>query len=207
MKHTHPRNITRALSAALLTAALGLVGCADDTPATESAPLTADAPPRTGDAVLAAHGLDGMPVEEVIETLDAMPVAERPTDLIASVRPDVLLLTDASHQEYQLPIEGDEVYVSVAPYVSGTHECHFHSLTTCRGELAATDVHVTVTSSDGEVVLDDDLQTYDNGFVGIWVPRGIEGTLTVESDGRSGSTEIATTSAEDRTCITDIQLS
>lgn len=208
MNHTHPRRAPRALSTALLAAALGLAGCAQDAPTPEPTPVSAAAPANVAaDEVLAAYGLDGLPVEEVIEELDAMPVAERPTDLIASVRPDVLLLTDASQQEYQLPIAGDDVYVSVAPYVNQTHECHFHSLTTCRGELAAADVHVTVTGADGEVVLDEDLTTYDNGFVGFWVPRGVEGTLTVESDGRSGSTQISTTSPEDRTCVTDLQLS
>lgn len=37
---------------------------------------------------LAAHDLDGMDGQQIVDHLDRMPVAERPTDLMASVRAD-----------------------------------------------------------------------------------------------------------------------
>ncbi|MCH1922250.1 CueP family metal-binding protein, partial [Shewanella sp. A3A] len=92
--------------------------------------------PSAGDqsadsAFLAAHDLTGLDVVQVIERLDTMPVAERPADLFASVRPDALVLTDDQERETLLPMPSHEVYVSVAPYREQTHDCYFHSLTTC----------------------------------------------------------------------------
>ena len=69
----------------------------------------------------------------------------------------------------------DEIYVSAAPYQSQTHDCYYHSPTGCLGELRNADVAVTVTdTATGEVIVDEDTRTLDNGFVGIWLPRGIE---------------------------------
>lgn len=100
----------------------------------------------------------------------------------------------------------DEFYVSIAPYRSQTHECYFHSLTTCSGELANTDVHVTVVeATSGETLLDETLTTYDNGFVGVWLPRGIDATLTVSAEGRTAKKAISTR-PDDPTCLTGLQL-
>lgn len=101
----------------------------------------------------------------------------------------------------------DRFYLSVAPYIEQTHECYFHSLTTCTGELQNADVHVTVTdATSGEVVLDEDLTTEANGFVGIWLPRGIEANLTVTYEDASATTAISTVTDSDATCLTTMQL-
>jgi hypothetical protein len=100
----------------------------------------------------------------------------------------------------------DEVYISIAPYRDQTHDCYFHSLTTCLGELANAEVQVTLTGDDGEVLVDEVRQTYDNGFIGIWVPRGTTATLTVEYDGQAGTADISTMNSDDPTCITTLQL-
>lgn len=84
----------------------------------------------------------------------------------------------------------DEFYVSIAPYVGQTHECFFHSLTTCLGELRNEEVHVTVTTADdGAAIVDETVRTHDNGFAGLWLPRGIDATLTaeLEREGRTAS--------------------
>ena len=135
-----------------------------------------------------------------------MPVADRPTDLIASVQPDALVLTDDQDRETRLQMPEGQVYISVAPYREQTHDCYFHSLTTCLGELADTEVQVTLTGEDGDVLIDEARQTYDNGFVGIWVPRGIEAMLTIEHEGQTGTATISTMNEEDPTCITTLQL-
>lgn len=156
--------------------------------------------------LLAALDLAGLDVATVIERLDAMPVAERPTDLVASVQPDALVLRDESGREGRLPMPDDAVYISIAPFRAQTHDCHFHSLTTCVGELSDTELRIVLTAADGSVLLDETRRTHDNGFTGVWVPRGIEATLTVESAGLTGSVPLSTTSSDDRTCITDLQL-
>nr|WP_279402879.1 CueP family metal-binding protein [Arthrobacter sp. JCM 19049] len=69
------------------------------------------------------------------------------------------------------------------------------------------DVKVTVTDNKtGQKLVDESMQTFDNGFVGLWLPRGMEGTLTVEAQGKSGTTNISTVSDEDATCLTTLQL-
>ncbi|MFT3943678.1 MAG: CueP family metal-binding protein [Ancrocorticia sp.] len=172
-----------------------------------SAPSQAAATASTSN-VLAEHGLADLSTKELIEKLDALPVAERPTDFMASVRPDHLLIADASGVETELPIEEDSFYLSFNPYVKTTHECYFHSLTTCRGELANKAIHVTITdNASGEVLVDEDATTYDNGFYGVWLPKGIEATLTVTTDGLSGTAVVSTKNADDLTCLATLQLS
>ena len=203
-----PRKLLTAL-AALAVAGIALAGCAatGPTPTEPNAVRPSDAgDPGAAQELLAAHDLAGLDAREVIERLDEMPVADRPADLLASVEPDTLILRDESGREGRLPTPENEVYISVAPFRGQTHECHFHSLTTCIGELANTEVRVLLTTQDGEVLIDEMRRTYDNGFTGIWVPRGITATLTVESGGQTGTVPLSTTSPGDRTCITDLQL-
>ena len=192
------------VACATLISALVLSGCA-----TSSSPEPAS--PTTGTQsvdsdFLAAHDLAGLDAAQVIERLDTMPVADRPADLIASVQPDALVLTDDQERETQLPMPENEVYISVAPYRTQTHDCYFHSLTTCLGELANAEVQVTLTGDDGDVLVDEVRQTYDNGFIGNWVPRGIEATLTIEHEGQTGTETISTMNEDDATCITTLQL-
>lgn len=179
---------------------------------TVSAPAGAQTP-AAADELLAAHGLQGLDTRQIIEKLDATAVDDRADDLMASVRPDALLLSQrtadgaaAAAEPTSLPIEGDKgFYLSVAPYVSQTHECHYHSLTTCLGELRNQPVHVKVTGADGTVLVEQDTTTYDNGFVAVWLPRDISATLTVSHDGKSATQPIRT-GAQDATCITTTRL-
>ena len=226
--------MTSRLAALALTATLALAGCgsapqsADQSPQ-ESTPASSPAgssaagtasPGATAtdaQAMLAEHGLAGLDTRQVIEKLDATSVAQRPTDLIASVRPDELLLSrpqaqgaaagsDSQAEPVSIPISGDNgFYLSVAPYESSTHECHFHSLTTCLGELRNAPVHVKVTKEDGTVLVDEDKTTYDNGFVAVWLPRDISATLTITRDGKTATQPIST-GPQDATCITTAQL-
>lgn len=192
---TH-RTLVRSAAAAV-AAALTLAACTSP----------ADEPGTTGDdPVLADAGLAGLDAAQIIERLDTTALDDRPTDLVASVRPDALVVSDATNRETRVPMPADEFYVSVAPYAERTHDCYFHSLTTCVGELQGEDVTVTVTDdATGEVLVDEARQTYDNGFVGLWLPRDIDATLTVEQDGRTATREIST-GAEDPTCLTDVRL-
>lgn len=187
---------TRVLVGAVVGVLL-LAGCASTEPQMESPPA---------DDVLAAHDLDGLDGREVIDQLEALPVADRPADLLASVRPDAVVVSDDGGAETSLALPQEEFYVSVAPYVDQTHDCFFHSLTTCLGELRNEEVRVLVTdSADGAVLIDEVRSTNDNGFIGLWLPRGIDATITVEHDGRSNSSAISTRD-DSPTCLTTLQL-
>lgn len=200
----------RRLPYAFAVLALVLAGCAAGEPAAEApAAGTAGVEQAPGgaeaQALLAAYDLDGLPVTDVIDRMDRLGGSERPTDLIASVRPDELVLSDGV-TEQSLPMPEEEFYVSVAPYVDQTHECYFHSLTTCQGELVEQGVTVRVVDDAGEVLVDEERTTFANGFVGMWLPRGTSGTIEITQDGRTGQVEFSTDDADDATCVTTLRL-
>ena len=208
---TRPRveRITRRT--AVVGLALGpllLVACSNGTggEAPASTGREGEPGPVAGDDFLADHGLQDMDARGIIEHLEALPLDQRPRDLMASVRPSQLLMSDAAGNELALPIEGD-FYLSTAPYVDGTHECWFHSLTTCTGELQEVDVEVTVTdAADGTVIHEGTERTNPNGFFGLWLPRGGSFEMVCTVDGKSSTTAIATATEEDATCLTTAQL-
>lgn len=190
----------RRLLTALAASALALTACGTDTTDQGSTPA--------GATVLEQHDLAGLDARGIIERLDTMPVAERPETLLASVQPDELVLTDATvaSGETTVPMPEDQFYLSVAPYQQRTHDCFFHSLTTCIGELANEEVRVTVTDdSTGDTIVEDTRTTYDNGFVGLWLPRDVSGVLTIEHQGATATAPIAT-GEDDLTCLTTMQL-
>lgn len=188
---------------AVIVAALTLAGCAPAAPDAAPSPVRDHA---VGTQFLVEQDLDGLDAAQIIKRLDTMPVADRPAGLIASVRPAELVLTDGQGREERLPMPDDKVYVSVAPYREQTHDCYFHSLTTCLGELANTEVQVILTDESGEVLINEIRQTFDNGFLGFWIPRGITATLTIEHEIGAGTAAISTVSEDDPTCITTLQL-
>ncbi|OYN87467.1 hypothetical protein CGZ92_07055 [Parenemella sanctibonifatiensis] len=191
-------NVKRVAIAAA-TLSLVLAGCA---PAADAEPS-----PSTDSQAefLNTYDLDDMDAVEIIDHLDRLETAERPADLIASVYPDELVLTD-NRQEVVLDLPQNLSYLSIAPYVEQTHDCFYHSLTTCQGELSNATVDVEITdSTTGDVVVDEQATTFDNGFVGFWVPSDIDGTIEISYDGRTGTSDFTTTD-EGATCITDLQL-
>lgn len=192
---SHLRALSALVTAAVLLALTGCVGAQAPVPDTERAP---------GGGVLATYGLTGLDAREIVERLEATPVAERPDGLVASVRPDVLVLADGA-DELELPMPEDAFYLSVAPYVDATHDCFFHSLTTCLGELGGERVDVEVVGADGEVLHSARETVNDNGFLGLWLPRGADATLTVSYAGRTASLPVST-GPEDPTCLTTAQL-
>lgn len=205
MQHSKIRSVPALLTAALAGALL-LAGCSgspQETPATAAAGLSSEA---NGSQVLVAHGLDSISAVEVVDQLDHTRLADRDAELFASVRPGNLLVRGADGAEEVLPLPEDQFYLSFAPYVSVTHDCFYHSLTTCVGELQNENIDLRIVNdADGSVVIDETVTTFDNGFYGIWLPADGQFTLTVDHAGRSVTAPIGTT-AEDPTCVTTLQL-
>ena len=189
-----PALARRSLLGGLALSALGLAGC-----------TSSPEPDQPAGGLLDTHGLSGLDAREIIDELEALPLAERPTDLLAAVLPDQLSLSDHDGRETSLPLPDGESYLSVAPFVEATHECFHHSLTTCLGELQGQDVEVLVTAADGKVLVDEVRTTAPNGFLGLWLPRDQELTLALTRDGASASLALRT-DAESPTCLTTMQL-
>lgn len=191
-----------------LASSLALVGCGASTPAeppTSSAAASDEATSVPGDGssdVLADLGLGGLTGREIVDRLDASTDA-RPLGLVASVREDEVVVGDGT-SEVAVPLD-DDFYVSVAPYERTTHECFFHSLAGCQGELVDAPVDVRIVDADGAVLVEESTTTWTNGFVGFWLPRGIEGEIEVVHDGRRGSVPFSTTPGSP-TCVTTLRL-
>lgn len=195
----------KTVVAAALVALLATSGCSQPTtPAAPGPAASTAASAATSDDVLASLGLAGLDGRQIVEKLD-QDSTPRPLPMKASVRSDRVVVGNGK-AEVGVPITGDDgFYLSIAPYATRTHECYFHSLATCKGELTGRSVHVTITDSTGRKLVDADATTYANGFVGFWLPRGIKGTVTVTTDGRTGTVPFAT-GPEDATCLTTLKV-
>lgn len=185
-----------------LAAVLVLAGCASSSSVTEPAKS-----PTSESPILAAYGLAGLDGRQIVERLERIPVEDRQADLMASVRSGELLLSTGDTDEVSVvDLPDDEFYLSVAPYLTQTHECYFHSLTTCRGELAGEQIRVTITDRDtGTVLVDELTKTFDNGFVGFWLPSDVDASVRVEYQQYAASEEIST-GPDDPTCLTTVRL-
>lgn len=151
---------------------------------------------------LAQHGLSGKSVEQMVETIDQSPQS-RPLPYSASVTSTALKLS-SGEQVYTLPL-GDKFYLSFAPYEWQTHPCFNHSLSGCQGEMPEKTFDVKVTDNRGDVVVQKEMKSGRNGFIGVWLPRNIEGTIEVSYNGKSAAHSIKTMN-DSQTCLTELQL-
>lgn len=206
--------MNRALVVVSLVAALGLSACSGqaENRATTSAPsVSVSAGPGSAAGTLPAEvvtmlegvGVTSADVRGAVEEMDQLDQA-RPLPVQGSVRTDEVVFSQGG-REVTVPIPGEEVYVSVAPYVTRTHDCHFHALGSCQGELAGEDVTITVTDQAGKVLVEQDVTTYTNGFAGFWLPKDTAGTVSATYGDLTGEVPFDTHEGQ-ATCLTGLQL-
>ncbi len=123
----------------------------------------------------------------------------------ASISSEKLIVTENDGKEVIYELPKDEFFVSIAPFINQTHPCEIHSLTSCQGELVNEQFDVYIEDSNGNVVLDETLQTQMNGFIDLWLPRNDTYSITIEHEGKKVESEFSTF-ANDGTCITTMQL-
>ena len=194
--------------AAVCAAAITLSACSTESPvpseASKSDAATTEVQQVSAEEIQAGFDLEGLDGQEIVDKLDRQSKDERNSDLLASVRPNELILATEQGQA-SLPLPEDKFYLSIAPYLSRTHDCFNHSLTTCTGELSQEDIHVTITDDEGNELVNEDTTTFDNGFIGYWLPADKKGTITIEQDGKTGEVPLDT-SDEGGTCVTTLQM-
>ena len=153
---------------------------------------------RVQAAFLEKYDLSGLDLEAIVKKLDSS--IDEPKELSSSINGEYLTLQDGE-SKVVLEVPKDSFYLSFAPYENSTHPCGFHSLSGCRGELVNVLVHVTITDEKGVVILDDNLETMDNGFIGVWLPRDINANIQVAYNGKVATAPISTF-ANSETCLT-----
>ncbi len=152
---------------------------------------------------LEKYGLQNLDTQQIVYKLDSS--IDESSAMSASITGEQLVLSD-EETTLKLDLPEDSFYLSFAPYVESTHPCAIHSLSSCRGELVDKTMHATITDSNGKVLVDSDLTTMANGFIGIWLPRDIDATLQVEYEGKTAQAAISTF-VESNTCLTtDLKL-
>jgi hypothetical protein len=152
---------------------------------------------------LEKYGLSGLTVEEIVLKLDS--TTSDPSGLKASITSDYLVLMDDSN-EVRLMLPKDKFYLSFAPYVTQSHPCATHSLSSCQGELVNQEIHAVITDNEGKEFIDSSLTTMANGFVGVWLPLNINGTVTVSYNGLVAQAPIKTFAGSDTCLTTPLQL-
>ena len=151
---------------------------------------------------LASIGLDGMSGKEILTGVGDGSIIVDGFGLSVYDNELVVILDDT---RISVDMPTDEFYLSVAPYTDLTHDCGFHSATGCRGELKEESFFVEFIDTDGNVILSEIISTMSNGFFDLWLPRNIEGTLTITQDGLT-ATKIISTEAGEPTCETTMKL-
>lgn len=126
-------------------------------------------------------------------------------DETASITSKELIVTSEDETETVYPLPEDEFFVSIAPFINETHPCKDHSLTGCQGELVQESFDVTIEDEAGNIVLEDTIQTEQNGFFDLWLPRDQTYNIKMEHDGKNVDAEFSTFE-DDGTCITTMQL-
>lgn len=148
--------------------------------------------------MLSKYGLNGLSVKEMVNKLDS--ITDEEPGLNASITGTTLVLYD-NEKKYDFKLPNDEFYVSFAPYVNDVHPCQTHNLVSCRGELFNKEFEVSIVKDDGTIVLNQKVKSMNSGFIGIWLPKDIDATLTINYNGLSVSQSISTFDKSD-TCIT-----
>lgn len=148
--------------------------------------------------MLKKYDLADLSVKEMVNKLDS--ITNEKDGLNASITGTTLILYD-NDKEYNFKLPSDEFYLSFAPYINEVHPCQTHNLVSCRGELFNKEFTVSIVKKDGTVIADQKVKSMNSGFIGIWLPRDIEATLTISYNGLSVTKSI-TTYAKSDTCIT-----
>jgi len=153
---------------------------------------------NTNSDQLAEFGFNNITIEELVQGLDSNDINK--PNLSASITGTHLLLANAD-KSVKIPLSNDKFYVSFAPYINNTHTCSNHNLITCTSELKNESFHVLILDETGKAIIDKYVQSMDNGFIGMWMPKNITGKLIVSYNGLKASTNI-TTFNDSNTCIT-----
>ncbi|OEH93789.1 CueP family metal-binding protein [Bacillus solimangrovi] len=123
----------------------------------------------------------------------------------ASITSESLNVTDNNGEEIVYELPADEFFVSIAPYINKTHPCTNHNLIGCQGELSNENFDVVIKDNEGNVVIEETMNSGDNGFIDLWLPRDKEYQVQITQDGKVAESALSTFKT-DGTCVTTMKL-
>ena len=121
------------------------------------------------------------------------------------VTPEAVHFIFPDGQKKAVALPKGQMVVAIAPYINRTHPCKTHFTSGCQGEMVNTPVKVHVTDRVGRIVLHKTMQTLDNGFLELWLPRGQQYNVTLTAQGKTTWGTLATLPTSE-TCVTTLQL-
>ncbi len=161
--------------------------------------------------VLAAPTLPP-PTPEALKGVDAVRAMEiangwglQRAKVQSFVTPEAVNFSFDGEKTVKIALPKDRMVIAIAPYLTYTHPCKTHYMSSCRGELTQTPVRVVAKTQDGKVIYQGINNTLENGFLELWLPRNLSLQVTLETQGRSATGPIATFNNSD-TCVTTFQL-
>ncbi|MFS0671632.1 CueP family metal-binding protein [Ornithinibacillus sp. 179-J 7C1 HS] len=154
--------------------------------------------------ILTACGNSSQEVKDIKELVHEYSIGNF-EDVSASIDSHKLTVTDNNQKKTTYDLPEDEFFVSIAPFEKTTHECAIHSLTGCQGELIEKAFDVYIEDEDGNVVVNESMTSFANGFIDLWLPRDKTYQVKIEYNGKVAESEISTFEG-DNTCITTMQL-
>ena len=184
----------RTLVSSLLAAAVMALGAAGWSPLSHAA--ASSAPPGP-------EAFSGLSAEQAIALANRWRDEGRQVQTFVTDRALEAVWPDG--RRASVPLPQNRMYVAVAPYIRTTHPCATHVISSCQGELPGRTFVVTARTREGQVVYRGTLTSLSNGFVELWLPRGLELVLEVAS-GKFKGTGAISTRPNAPTCITTIRL-
>ena len=151
---------------------------------------------------LESIGLDGMNGKEILTGLANGTVVVDGYS-ISVYDDELVVILEDSRVSVDMP--KDEFYLSVAPFINTTHECLYHSATGCRAELKQEEFLVEFVDLDGNIIVSENMMSLSNGFIDLWLPRDVEGNLTI-TQGELSTSKLISTESGEPTCETTMQL-
>lgn len=144
-----------------------------------------------------------------INAKQAMKIAykwrEESIDVKTFVTPDAVNFQFKDGKKVVVPLPDDQMIVSIAPYISKTHPCATHTMSSCKGELKNTLIDVKAVTAGGKVLINESIMSPFTGFIDLWLPRDQEITLYVSALGKK-ATGLITTFRNSKTCDSTLKL-
>src|SRR5690625_7664904 len=113
----------------------------------------------------ASEELDSKDVKELVQNYSVGKI----TDQTASITSTQLIVTDSSDNESVYDLPEEEFFVYIAPFINETHHCEYNSLTGCQEEMVDKDFDVYNEDMDGNILLDDTLNSEIYGIIHLWI--------------------------------------
>lgn len=126
-------------------------------------------------------------------------------DVVTFVTPDKVNFKFKDGETISISLPDDVMMVSIAPYISKTHKCATHYISSCDAELKNTNIKVVAVTAGGKTLINKTMKTAPTGFLDLWLPRNQVIDITVSAKGKSATGKIFT-NRDSKTCETTLKL-